>query len=49
MVGDRDIDVEAAHNAGIDGCLFDPEHFYEAYDTPYRVQTVPELLAWMAG
>ena len=47
MIGDRDIDVEAAHNAGIDGCLFDPERFYEAYDTPLRVHTVPELLAWI--
>ena len=49
MVGDRDIDVEAAHNAGIDGCLFDPEHFFDGYQTPHRVCSAGELLAWMAG
>lgn len=47
MVGDRDIDVEAAHNAGIDGCLFDPEHFFDGYQTPHRVCSAGELLAWM--
>ncbi len=28
MVGDRDIDIFVGHNAGIKGCLYDPEHLY---------------------
>lgn len=47
MMGDRDIDIQAGHNAGIAGCLFDPEHFYDWYDTPNRVNSVAELTAWM--
>lgn len=47
MMGDRDIDIEAGHNAGIDGCLFDPDHFYDAYQTEHRVSTVEEMLRWM--
>jgi HAD superfamily hydrolase (TIGR01509 family) len=36
MLGDRDIDLDAGKNAGMACALFDPEHFYDAYDTPYR-------------
>ena len=43
MLGDRDIDVEAAKNAGICGCLFDPEHFYDAYENKMRTDTVEGL------
>jgi len=49
MVGDRDIDVLAGINAGIAGCLFDPEHFYDNFETEHRVRTAEELLDWMIG
>jgi len=39
MVGDRDIDVQAGLNAGMTGCLFDPDGHYDAFDTLYRVRS----------
>ncbi len=36
MMGDRDIDLEAAKNAGMAACLFDPDNFYADYSTPLR-------------
>ena len=43
MVGDRDIDVEAAHNAGIHGCLFDPGDYYPDCRAEYRINGLLEL------
>lgn len=45
MLGDRDIDVLAARNAGIEGALFDPDHFYDAFENRLRANTVEELRA----
>lgn len=43
MIGDRDIDIEAGHNAGIDGCLLDPEHFYDTAAVEFRISNLLEL------
>lgn len=43
MVGDRDIDIEAGHNAGMRGVLFDPDGFYPALQADLRVGTMSEL------
>ena len=43
MVGDRDIDLDAAKNAHMPCALFDPEDFYPDYDTPWRFHTMEEL------
>ena len=43
MVGDRDIDIEAGHNAGMSGYLFDPEGFYPGYPAELHASTLTEL------
>ncbi len=43
MIGDRDIDVEAGIRAGMEGVLFDPEHFYDGYACKYRINMLTEL------
>ena len=43
MIGDRDIDIEVGHNAGMKGVLFDPEGFYADFPTDYRVSNLLEI------
>lgn len=43
MVGDRDIDVLCANNAGICGCLYDPDRIYEHFETTYRANSIDSL------
>ena len=45
MVGDRDIDLDSGRNAGMACTLFDPEHYYDGYATPYRYVSMLELTA----
>ena len=43
MLGDRSIDIQAARNAGLCGCLFDPDHFYDDFENEMRTHSVKEL------
>ena len=43
MLGDRSIDILAARNAGLCGCLFDPDHFYEDFENALRTDSVSGL------
>ena len=43
MIGDRDIDTDCGRNAGMKGCLFDPEHYYDGADVDYRIENLLEL------
>ncbi len=43
MLGDRSIDILAARNAGLRGCLFDPEHFYDDFENDLRTDSVEGL------
>lgn len=43
MIGDRDIDIEVAHNAGISACLIDSEDFYPDIQAEYRIKNLIEL------
>lgn len=43
MVGDRDIDTDAAKNAGIAGCLIDPDRFYPGCVTDHYIRSLDEL------
>lgn len=43
IIGDRDIDIDAGANAGIEGCLFDPDSYYPYVQTPYRARSMLEI------
>lgn len=43
MIGDRDIDIMAGWNAGISGCLFDPDDYYAHFQVEYRVKSMLEF------
>lgn len=43
MIGDRDIDLLAGRNAGLDGYLFDPLDDYDAFETPHRGHSMQDL------
>lgn len=43
MLGDRDIDILAGTNAGVHGCLFDPDGYFRSFQVEYRVDGMPEL------
>lgn len=43
MIGDRDIDTDCGRNAGMKGCLFDPEHYYDNADVDYRIENLLQL------
>lgn len=43
MVGDRDIDIDAGHNAGMKGILLDPDGFYISYQSDFSVNALTEI------
>ncbi len=43
MVGDRDIDVDVGHNAGMAGCLFDTGNYYPDCAAEYRVTDLSDI------
>jgi HAD superfamily hydrolase (TIGR01549 family) len=45
MLGDRDIDLDSGKNAGMACALFDPDHYYDDYDTPHRYTSMFALMA----
>ena len=49
MIGDRDIDVHAGQNAGMHGCLFDPDGFYDPakVGAEINVSSLDELIAYL--
>jgi len=49
MIGDRNLDVQAGHRAGMAGALFDPEHLIVDESQPeIRVIRFAELQDWLA-
>lgn len=47
MVGDREMDIGAAHNAGIGGCLMDVEGFFPDTRAEHRIDKLTDLLEIM--
>jgi phosphoglycolate phosphatase-like HAD superfamily hydrolase len=47
MVGDRDIDIDVAHNAGIAACLYDYENYYPQVKAEHKVITLSEIISFM--
>ena len=47
MIGDRDIDIAVGHNAGMAGCLFDPNGFYDRdkVGAEYNVTSMEQVIA----
>ena len=44
MVGDREIDVRCARDAGVDGILIDPDRLVEATCAKYRIDDLIEII-----
>jgi len=44
MIGDRELDVFAAKNAGIKGCLYSPDGFIQVKEADYTVKTLLDVL-----
>ena len=44
MVGDRDIDIIAGKNAGIEGILFDTDEFFNNIECEHRVKSLEEII-----
>ncbi|HHT53546.1 MAG TPA: HAD-IA family hydrolase [Clostridiales bacterium] len=49
MIGDRDIDIEAAQAAGIAGCLFDPGGYYPDCKAEHYIKSLLDLKAITGG
>lgn len=49
MIGDRDIDLLAGRAAGVGEILFDPDHFYDEFETPLRAHSMGELEKLVRG
>lgn len=48
MIGDRNLDVQAGHRAGMAGALFDPEHLIVDESQPeIRVTRLADLQTWL--
>ncbi len=49
MIGDRDIDIQAGNNAGMEGCLFDPDGFYadSKVSIKYRVTSLDGVIQYL--
>ena len=47
MVGDREIDVLAAHNACIKSCYFNSHHIAIPNETDIYIESLPELLPYI--
>lgn len=45
MIGDRDIDAMAGHNAGMKGVLFDPDDYFPDFRPELTVRSLAELTA----
>ena len=43
MIGDRDLDIDVAHAAGIHACMIDPENYYPDIKAEYRINSLLEL------
>jgi HAD superfamily hydrolase (TIGR01549 family) len=49
MIGDRELDILAGHNAGVKGILFDPKGFYPDLAVEYRAGSMAEITAGVRG
>ncbi len=43
MIGDRDIDTDCGRAAGMSGCLFDTEHYYDECVCEHRIDNLLQL------